>query len=95
MSSCYDNKQSFEFCNACQQGKLHKFHFSTSEIKTKQPLELIHTNLWGPASVMSMNGYKYYILFVDDYTQYSWIFPLVLKSDALETFKTFKRLVEK
>ena len=95
MSYSYNNQHSFEFCNACQQEKLHKFHFSTSEIRTKQPLELIHTDLWGPASVMSMNGYKYYVSFVDDYTRYNWIFPLVLKSDALKTFKTFKRLVEK
>lgn len=44
---------------------------------------------------MSMDGYKYYISFVDDYIRYSWIFHLVLKSDALEIFKNFKCLVEK
>ncbi|KAH9648420.1 retrovirus-related pol polyprotein from transposon RE1 [Citrus sinensis] len=82
-----DNKQQLEFCNACQLGKLHQFHFSATEIKSKNPLELIHTDLWGPASVLSMEGYKYYISFVDDYTRYCWIFPLVLKSDALGIFK--------
>ncbi|KAH9705793.1 retrovirus-related pol polyprotein from transposon RE1 [Citrus sinensis] len=90
-----DNKQKLEFCNACQLGKLHQFHFSATDIKSKYPLELIHTDLWGPASVLSMEGYSYYISFVDDYTRYCWIFPLVLKSDALGTFKNFKTLVEK
>ncbi|KAH9682071.1 retrovirus-related pol polyprotein from transposon RE2 [Citrus sinensis] len=82
-----DSKQKLEFCNTCQLGKLHQFHFSATEIKSKNPLELIHTDLWGPASVLSMEGYKYYISFVDDYTRYCWIFPLVLKSDALGILK--------
>ena len=42
-----------------------------------------------------MNGYRYYISFVDDFTRYSWIFPLTAKSEALKTFKHFKLLVEK
>ena len=89
-----DNKQKLEFCNACQLGKLHQFHFSATDIKLKYPLELIHTDLWGPTSVLSMEGYRYYISFVDDYTRYCWIFPIVLKSDVLGTFKNFKTLVE-
>ncbi|KAH9781043.1 retrovirus-related pol polyprotein from transposon RE2 [Citrus sinensis] len=87
-----NNKQKLEFCNACQLGKLYQFHFSATKIKSKHPLELIHTDIWGLASVLSMEGYKYYISFVNDYTRYCWIFPLVLKSDALGTFKNFKNL---
>ena len=46
-SSCINitcnNEQKFEFCDACQLGKLYQFHFSANEIKSKHPLELIHT----------------------------------------------------
>lgn len=42
-----------------------------------------------------MDGYKYYISFVDDFTRYSWIFSLTFKSEAFDTFKRFKVLVEK
>ena len=70
-------------------------HFSIIEIKTKCPLELVHTDFWGPSLVLSIDGYRYYIFFIDDFTRYYWIFPLVLKSDALTTFKNFKCLVEK
>lgn len=42
-----------------------------------------------------MDGYKYYVSFVDDFTRYCWIFPLSLKFEALDTFKHFKLLVEK
>ncbi|KAH9750824.1 retrovirus-related pol polyprotein from transposon RE1 [Citrus sinensis] len=40
------------------------------------------------------DGYQYYISFVDDYNRYTWIYPLKLKSEALEVFKLFKLQVE-
>lgn len=69
-------KHSLHFCDACQYGKLHQLHFSVIDIKSKLPLEILHTDLRGPASETSMNGYRYYISFVDDFTRYSWIFSL-------------------
>ena len=81
-------------CEACQLGKVHRQSFPASETKTKGVLELIHTDLWGPSPTVSRNGYKYYISFVDDYTRYTWIYPLKLKSQAFEVFKLFKAQVE-
>ena len=82
------------FCEACQLGKIHKLHFPVTEIKTKSAFELIHTDLWGPSPVISREGFRYYISFVDDFTRYTWIYPLKLKSEALEVFKLYKLQVE-
>ena len=81
-------------CEACQLGKVHKQYFSTTETKTKKMLELIHIDLWGPSPTISRNGYKYYISFIDDYSRYTWIYPLKPKSEAFEVFKLFKIQVE-
>lgn len=89
------NNNSIDFCDAYQHGKLHQLYFLVIEIKTKTSLELLYTDLWGPAFELSMDGYKYYISFVDNFTRYCWIFPLTLKFEALDTFKYFKILVEK
>ena len=70
-------------CEVCQLGKIHKLHFAITEIKTKSALELIHTDLWGPSLVISRKGFRYYISFVDDFTRYTWIYSLKLKSEAL------------
>ena len=35
----------FEFCNACQLGKLHQFSFKSSALKTIAPFELINSEL--------------------------------------------------
>lgn len=90
-----NHTQSLKFCDACQYGKLHQFHYPIIEIKSKVPLQLLYAYLWGPTSEPSMDGYKYYVSFVDDFIRYYWILPITLKFEALDTFKHFKILIEK
>ena len=75
-------------------GKSHILHFPNTETKTTKPLELIHTDLWGPLPTHSRDGYNYYISLVDDFSRYTWIYPLKLKLEALDVFKLFKLQVE-
>uniref|UniRef100_A0A803P2C0 Integrase catalytic domain-containing protein n=1 Tax=Cannabis sativa TaxID=3483 RepID=A0A803P2C0_CANSA len=82
------------FCEACQYGKSHALPFKTSNNRATKVLELIHTDLWGPSPVMSNTNLRYYIHFVDDFSRYTWIYPLKAKSDALGAFIQFKNLVE-
>ena len=42
----------------------------------------------------SIDNYKYYLVLVDHYTRYTWLYPLKLKSQVRDTFKAFKSLVE-
>lgn len=44
--------------------------------------------------MVSTNNYKYYLIIVDHYTRYTWLYPLKLKSHVKETFIKFKALVE-
>lgn len=87
--------QKLEFCSACQYGKSHKLPFKNSDSKASKPLELIHTDLWGPAPIPSKQGFRYYINFLDDFSRFSWVYPLKYKSEALAIFKQFKIMAEK
>jgi hypothetical protein len=49
----------------------------------------IHTNLWGPSSVQTIGGCKYYISFTDDHTCYMKIDLLKTKDQALQAYKGF------
>jgi transposase InsO family protein len=80
-------------CGSCQLGKGKKPPFHASTRISTCPLEVIHTDIW-TSPVLSMSGYKYYVVFVDDYSRFSWIYPLHTKSETFETFVKFKRLVE-
>ena len=83
------------FCDACQLGKIHALPYNSSSSQTLSPLELIHTNIWGPAPTVSNSGYKYYIHFIDDFSRYTWIYPLRTRAEALSSFIIFKNQIEK
>lgn len=38
---------------------------------------------------MSVQGYRYYISFVDEYSRFIWIFPMNNKSQAFDIFVKF------
>ena len=66
----------------------------TSRTPKVEKLELVHTDLWGPSSVASLGGSRYYITFIDDLSRKVWVYFLKNKSNAFETFKKWKVMVE-
>ena len=52
-------------CIHCLNGKMHQIPFPTFGFHASRPLELVYSNVWGPAPVTSINDFQYYVLFVD------------------------------
>ena len=67
-------------CDACLASKSHRLPYSTSSHQTTKPLEIIHSDLWGQPPVISHTGHKYYVIFIDDFTKYTWLYPLLSPS---------------
>ncbi|KAJ4744580.1 polyprotein [Rhynchospora pubera] len=88
------NSTKLTFCNDCAMAKAHQLPFSSSSSSTVSPLELVHSDLWGPSPIVSSNGYKYYISFVDDFSRFTWIYFVKQKSDVPHVFSLFKSQVE-
>lgn len=57
-------------------------------------LKLVHSDLCGPFLVVTVNGSKYIMTLIDDYTCNSWVYLLKRKSIAFNNFKVFKAIVE-
>lgn len=72
-----------EFCEACQLGKSHMFPFKPSSSHAQEFLELVHTDVWGPAPVNSIYVFKYYVHVVEDFSRFTWIYPLKQKSETI------------
>ena len=70
-------------------------HFSSSESKTTHPFQVGHSNIWGPLHTLSIYDYQYYIHFVDDFTQYTWIYPIKAKFEAHTIFVRFNTFIER
>lgn len=84
----------FSVCTSCQMGKSCKLSFPVSNKREIAPLTKIHYDLWGPAPAASSQGIKYYAIFVDDCTRFTWFYPLKGKFDFLSNFIVFHKLVE-
>src|SRR5277367_2465981 len=84
-------------CEACLEGKQHRQPSHQPATRAKEPLELIHSDLCGPIDPTTYGGTNYYLLFTDDLTRMTYIYPLKKKSsaDVLEKFKEYKPEVEK
>ena len=76
-------------------GKNAKKSFPRSITRSKEILELIHSDVCGPMSSPSLNGYLYYVIFIDDYSRKTWIYFLKTKGETFGKFQEFKALVEK
>ena len=76
-------------------GKFLKTTFHEKENHASVILERIHTDVCGPFSVASKAKYRFYVIFVDDYSRRCWIFFMQKKSETYSKFCEFKALVEK
>ena len=75
-------------CHACQLGKHVRLPFSRSTSVSSACFDLIHCDLW-TSPIVSISGFRYYLVIVDDYSHYYWSFPLKHKSCAASKIVAF------
>ncbi|GJW46060.1 retrovirus-related pol polyprotein from transposon TNT 1-94 [Tanacetum coccineum] len=82
-------------CTTCEKGKHHRASFKTKQnFSIRKCLHLLHMDLFGPVSPMSINHEKYTLVIVDEYSRYTWVYFLRKKSQAPEMIMSFIRMVE-
>ncbi|GMI80153.1 hypothetical protein HRI_001684600 [Hibiscus trionum] len=83
-----------KFCEACVLGKQTRISFQKkAEYRAKHPLELIHTDICGTITPESFSGKRYFISFIDDFSQKTWVYFLKEKSEAFEAWSGQKPTV--
>ena len=87
------SKDNFD-CTSYQLGKQPVLPFNNSDSISNSIFELIYYDIWGPSSVASIDGSRYFIIFIDDYSRYSWIFPMKSRSEFLPIYNNFAKMVE-
>ena len=68
--------------------------YEESKYKAKEPLKLIHSDIFGPVKQLSVGEMKYMLTFIDDFSRYVWIYFLKKKFDTFSKFKDFKKVCE-
>ncbi|GJX99366.1 putative ribonuclease H-like domain-containing protein [Tanacetum coccineum] len=82
-------------CSACALGKsTKKPHKSKSEDTNQEKLYLLHMDLCGPMRVASVNGKKYILVIVDDYSRFTWVKCLRSKDEAPAFIINFLKMIQ-
>ena len=81
-------------CTSYHFGKQTKLPFNKSDSFSSAPFDLIHFDIWGPAPVPTEGGSKYFVIFVDDFSRYTWIYLLHHRSELVSIYQTFHKMIE-
>ncbi|KAJ9542658.1 hypothetical protein OSB04_029164 [Centaurea solstitialis] len=82
-------------CPACQMGKMKRSsHKSKTESSCQSPLEMLHMDLCGPMRIQSISGKKYILVMVDEYSRYTWLEFIRMKSEAPELIIKFIKRIQ-
>ncbi|GKF50014.1 retrovirus-related pol polyprotein from transposon TNT 1-94, partial [Tanacetum coccineum] len=83
-------------CSACAMGKSKKKpHNPKSEDTNQEKLYLLHMDLCGPMRVASVNGKKYILVIIDDYSRFTWVKCLRSKDEAPDFIIKFLKMIQK
>nr|GEV95237.1 hypothetical protein [Tanacetum cinerariifolium] len=75
----------YHLCSSCELGKAKRKSFQTKTTpRSKRQLHLLYIDLCGPMRVESINGRKYVLVIVDDYSRYTWTHFLRSKDETLK-----------
>ena len=68
--------------------------FLSNDRRAKGVLDIVHSDVCGPMSALSLSEYIYYVSFIDDYSRKTWIYFLKSKGEVFGKFQEFKAPVE-
>jgi len=66
-------------CRGCALGKNIKNPFPSSENRSNEILDLIHSYVCGPMPVKYLGGPLYYVTFIDDFSRKNWMYLIKTK----------------
>jgi hypothetical protein len=80
-----------QVCDSCLAEKQKRTSFpSTAKHHTLERLELVHGDLCCPMTPAMLGGRRYFLLLVDDVTQFMWPVLLDTKDEAFDAFTALK-----
>jgi hypothetical protein len=77
----------FDFCEHCVYGKQNWVRFSSGATRAEGILQLVHSDVFGPVLVPSLEKSMYYVSFIDDFSRNTWIYSLRKKYEVFDMFK--------
>nr|GFB39647.1 retrovirus-related Pol polyprotein from transposon TNT 1-94 [Tanacetum cinerariifolium] len=85
-----------QLCSFCKLSKAKRSSIKSKAVpSSKGRLNLLHMDLCGPMRIASINGKKYILVIVDDYSRYTWTLFLRSKDEIPEVLKDFLTMIQR
>lgn len=68
-----------DVCTVCPLAKQKQLSFPFNNNLCSIPFALINLDVWGPYSISTHDGFKYFLTIVDDATKFTWAFLMKTK----------------
>ena len=78
-------------CMPCQLSKQPALPFNNSESIASATFDLIHSDVWGLSPIPTVEGSRYFVIFVDDFFCYTWIYLMKNRSEVLTIYLDFAK----
>lgn len=78
----FDISNKKTWCDVCHYSKQKRLPFNPRTHVSSKPFELIHCDLWGPFDTSTVDGFKYFLTIVDDFTRCTWVYLLKHKFET-------------
>ncbi|GAU31058.1 hypothetical protein TSUD_214940 [Trifolium subterraneum] len=81
-------------CDVCHMAKQKRLPFPVSNSNATSSFDLIQADIWGPFSIVSVHGFKYFLTIPDDHSRYIWVIMLKTKHEVPAYIQGFVNMVK-
>lgn len=74
--------------------KQHRTVYLKSFTRSTTPFSIVHSDVWGPAPIVSRSGFLYFISFIDDFSRFTLLYLRKSRSDVPKGFHMFHKMVK-
>ena len=78
----------------CELVKHHRVSFPISNKRVSISFVLVHSYIWGLATILNFSSSRWFVWFIDDCTWVTWVFLLKQKTDVSIVFPNFHKMVK-
>ena len=87
------SNKSFD-CMPFQFGKQTALPFNNSVSHALSSFDLIHYDVWGPSPISTPGGSRYFFIFVNDFSRYTWIYLFKNHCELYQIYRDFTKMIE-
>ena len=87
------SNKSFD-CMPVQFGKQTTLSFNNSVSHALSSFDLIHSDVWGPSPISTPGGSHYFVIFLDYFSRYTWIYLFKNHSELYQIYRVFTKMIE-